>query len=107
VNETFGALTAMYQAEHAEDGVVRAAMKRIARDETRHAELAWEIARWLEPRLSPEERVRVRTAREAAIGRLDRAQRIAPPTELQIAAGLPSAERAARMMNTLKSSLWA
>ncbi len=107
VNETFGALVASYQAEHAADPSVRAAMKHIARDETRHAELAWEIARWLEPRLSPDERARVRGARQAAVARLAAEQRTPPPSELRVAAGLPSAARASHMMDALKTSLWA
>jgi hypothetical protein len=41
VRETFGAVVAMIQAERAGDARVRRAMRRIARDETRHAELSW------------------------------------------------------------------
>ena len=37
VRESFGALLATWQAKTAGDARVRAAMKRIARDETRHA----------------------------------------------------------------------
>ena len=41
--ETWAALLAQHQAEHARDPLVRAAMKSIALDEARHAALAWTI----------------------------------------------------------------
>jgi len=53
VRETFSAAVAMIQAERATDMKVRHAMKRIARDETRHAELSWAVAQWLAPSSTP------------------------------------------------------
>jgi hypothetical protein len=47
VRETWSALLAHHQARHARDPLVRAAMARIAVDETRHAALAWSIDRHL------------------------------------------------------------
>jgi hypothetical protein len=44
VRETFGALLAHCQAALARDPAVATALARIAEDETRHAELSWEIA---------------------------------------------------------------
>ena len=41
--EAFSALKAQYQTRHAVDVRLRAAMKVIARDETEHAQLAWDI----------------------------------------------------------------
>jgi hypothetical protein len=41
-------------------------MKKIAEDETKHAALAWDVAAWLEPQLSADERARIDAAREAA-----------------------------------------
>src|SRR6185295_13249702 len=46
VGETYGALLAIWQAEHAADADVRAAMREIAPDEMRHAALAWAVATW-------------------------------------------------------------
>src|SRR6185369_2194729 len=63
VRETWGALVALRQASRAADVEVRAAMGRIARDEVRHAELAWTIDRWLTPRLGAAQRQQVRSAR--------------------------------------------
>lgn len=46
VGETVAALEARESAAHADDPVVRAALERIAADETRHAELAWRFVQW-------------------------------------------------------------
>jgi hypothetical protein len=91
VRETFGALLATVQARRAADPIVRAAMARIARDETRHAALAWQISAWAEPRLSQEARRRVRDARhEAARMWSSEAQR-EPDPAIQRLAGAPDA----------------
>jgi hypothetical protein len=70
VRETYSALLACYQAQAARDPHVRAAMTQIADDETRHAQLSWQIAAWLEPQLSDEERAAVALARRAAYQQL-------------------------------------
>jgi hypothetical protein len=44
VHETFGAAVAVMQSERAREPSCRDAMKRIAADEIRHAELAWAVA---------------------------------------------------------------
>jgi hypothetical protein len=46
VGETLGALLAERQAAMASDLVVKAALTKIARDEQRHAELAWRFVAW-------------------------------------------------------------
>jgi hypothetical protein len=46
VGETLGALLAEEQAARATDPVAAQILKRIARDETRHAELAWRFVAW-------------------------------------------------------------
>ncbi len=63
VRETYGALLATWQSALAGDHRIARAMRQIARDETRHAALSWDIAGWLEPRLSPAARRRVEAAR--------------------------------------------
>ena len=71
VRETYGALVATRDADAHPDPLVRAAMKRIAKDETRHAALSWEIAAWIEPRLDAAARARLRAARRSAAFELD------------------------------------
>jgi len=66
VHETFGAAVALAQSIQARDRRVRAAMSRIAADEARHAELAWQVARWAESRLAPAARARVERQRRRA-----------------------------------------
>jgi hypothetical protein len=70
VRETYGALVAWRQAETALDPIVREVMQRIAEDETRHAELSWRVAAWLEPQLTEAEQTAVLAARHAAFSKL-------------------------------------
>jgi hypothetical protein len=90
VRETFGALLATWQAEAARDPRIREAMRTIARDETSHAALAWDVARWIEPRLRPSTRARLAQARREALESLeaDLATPLAPSIQEQ--AGVPS-----------------
>jgi hypothetical protein len=66
VRETWGAVVALWQSRTALDPVVRATFAEIARDEARHAALAWTIDRWLAPQLDADGRARVAAARELA-----------------------------------------
>src|SRR5262249_806141 len=81
--ETFGALVATGQAEAARDPRIRKAMRTIARDETSHAALAWDVARWIEPRLRPATRARLAQARRDALSTLEAelAAPVAPSVE--------------------------
>ncbi|HKQ70300.1 MAG TPA: ferritin-like domain-containing protein [Polyangiaceae bacterium] len=46
IGETVASMRAAEALEHAQDTDVREALTRIARDEARHAELAWKFVRW-------------------------------------------------------------
>ncbi len=70
VRETFGAAIAAVQAERACDPDVRRMMRIIAREELRHAALAWDVASWLDSRLDAAERARVDGARRSALTKL-------------------------------------
>jgi hypothetical protein len=107
VRETYGALVAMHQTKHAKDARVAAAMRRIARDETHHAALAWDIAEWIEPRLTPDERKRMAAARAAASMTMRRqlSSPIAP--DLERHAGLPNADQGLALFDAIAPSLWA
>jgi hypothetical protein len=101
VRETYGALVALWQAAHAQDPVVAAAMAPIADDETRHAELAWEVAAWAESRLSSAARRRVEAARAQAMHELAiEASRPLHPALVSLA-GLPSVETATSLLRGL------
>ena len=105
VRETYGALVAHHQAERASDPEVRALMKAIADDETRHAALAWEIARWVEPRLSAAARVRIRRATEAALGAL-RCEIESMSPALAGELGLPAGRAGAALVDSFRASLF-
>jgi hypothetical protein len=46
IGETLAAIEAAEACAHCEDGTARPVLERIARDETRHAELAWRFVAW-------------------------------------------------------------
>jgi len=103
VRETYGALVALWQARTAADPAVAAAMGPIARDETRHAELARKVAAWATPRLGPAARRRVAQARARAFAEL-RVEATRPvPAALVALAGLPSPKTAACLLDALES----
>jgi hypothetical protein len=101
VRESWGALVATWQARAAADASVRAAMQRIAPDETAHATLSRAIHRWAMSRLDDGARDRVRAARDAAIAELATTALAAPSPELERVAGLPDAVTAARLFDGL------
>lgn len=106
VRETFGALLASYQARCARDAEIRSVMTRIALDETRHAALAWAIAREIEPRLDDRTRRRIARARARAVAKL-RGDAAAPmPGDVACTAGLPGAQAAHRMIDQLSEAIW-
>lgn len=100
VRETWGALSAMWQARTAADPVARQVFAVIARDEVRHAQLAWSIEAWLAPRLSATARENVAAARVAAVAELRDGHEALP------ALGLPDADQARRMLARAHASLW-
>lgn len=65
IRETYGAWNAVKQSREARDAELRATMKRIAGDELRHAELAWEIHAWAMKRLDEQQRARIVLAMRA------------------------------------------
>ncbi|UQA55369.1 ferritin-like domain-containing protein [Polyangium aurulentum] len=97
VRETFGALVGMWQAEFARDGDVRRVMKRIAEDETRHAELSWAVDAWARQRLSPEAWARVEEARREALVEIAAEAERGYDDELVEIAGMPTQEAAVRL----------
>lgn len=103
VRETFGALQATLQGQRARDAEVRAAMRTIARDETRHAALAWSVARWIHPKLTDDERAAVARAQTTAIETLGRDLRIAPAGAVRASTGAPGAREAKAMLRAMTS----
>ena len=107
VRETFGAAVAVIQGAQAGDEDVREAMKRIARDETRHAELSWAVAEWIGTQLNAAGRRRVHQARNRAVEALFREAAQEPDPKLRALVGVPKASQAHAVLVALQSSLWA
>jgi hypothetical protein len=106
VRETFGAMVASWQAANAVDARIRRSMARIAEDETRHAALAWALARWIEPKLDEAGRARVARARARAVKDLLREAESPPATTLVSTAGLPNERVAKALASELRAALW-
>jgi hypothetical protein len=107
VRETFGALQATYQAETAADPRVRDLMAQIAQDESRHAELAWQLQAWLEPRLSESERTQVVAERARVLDRLAADLEVGLSREEYATLGFPTPDVSASMLRSLSQALYA
>ena len=105
VRETFGAALATWQGENATDLAVRAAMRRIARDECRHAELAWKIAAWANARLTARERARVAAAHRAALAAFERDLAVESDRDVNGVLGLPAPDRARALFASLRENV--
>jgi hypothetical protein len=105
VRETWGALIAIRQGSRASERTIRAAMASIARDEIRHAELAWSIDAWLRPRLSADEQEQVSEARARAVAELSRDLETPLPQAERERLGLPGAQEASQLLRQLDRSL--
>jgi hypothetical protein len=106
VRETFGALLATHQAARARDPVVRAAMMRIARDETQHAALSWRVAGFLSTKLDSTARQNVARAKRAAASELLTSLESEPAVTFAELAGLPSPREALQLATELSRVLW-
>ncbi len=98
VHEAFGASLLAYQARHADDPMLRAALASVAIDEARHARLSTRIHAWAVAKLDAPRRRRLAEAQNETRSALARANEAEPPTETARGLGLPSAERAQTMI---------
>jgi hypothetical protein len=107
VRETFGALVAHYQSSRARDPELRAALARIARDETRHAALSWALHAWLDRRLDRAARERVKAAKQAAAAQLYAELATPPADDPENLAGFPAPDTARALFGRAFPTLWA
>lgn len=105
VRETWGALLATWQADHAKTPRVRAAMNAIAREEAEHALLGLRVAQWLDAKLDDGARARVAAARATAIAELFAELAIEPDETLREEAGLPNAIQSQLLARSLFGQL--
>lgn len=101
VRETFGAAEAAWLAAHSPHAGLRFASRSIARDESRHAALAWRIDGWVRSLVRPE-------LLDAAMGRELAHLAARPPysDELVTTLGLPDALAARGLVEGLEQRLW-
>lgn len=104
VGETVGAALAAFQAEASPDPAIRAAMRRVAADELRHAALSLRIAAWARRVLGPRVAATLDATRRRALAR---AASTRPPHGLDAenALGWPSAGETARLVASLAADL--
>src|SRR5690606_8265202 len=107
VRETFGAAYAAFQALKARDPKVRETLRQIAVDETRHAELSFQIHSWVETQLPPEQRAELASAMKAAVAKLRAEVAHAQPVAVRVLAGAPSPADAVALLDDLEAQLWA
>ncbi len=105
--EAFGALVAHHQRCAASDPFIRAALSRIARDETLHAEFSIALHRWLLTRLDDVERQQVERARLQARAELGPRLHPAYAREVVELAGVPSPEASRALFDQLFAVDWA
>jgi hypothetical protein len=105
VRETYGALVATWQASAAIDPNVRAHMKRIAKEETSHAALAWRTDAWARTKLTAAARARIDAARARASQDLVEQSGTPIPAALANVAGVPDAALAKRFATELATRL--
>ena len=83
-------------------------MRSVARDELAHAALSWDVARWIEARLSPEERAEVARERGAAERQLElELEEGLPPEAWRATLGLPSRDEARAILQGMHAEVWA
>ncbi len=105
VGETYGALVATYQAEHAQEPQLAAALAEIAVDETKHAQLSWRLSAWLDTRLPPDAQERVAQVRARAFATLRDQLATAGDPSLYTLGGMPRPELAQALCQSLESAL--
>jgi hypothetical protein len=106
VRETFGALVASWQARAAHDRAFATAMTQVALDETRHAELSWEVDAFLRTQLSPAANKRVQRAQKDVVEELAAELEQAPPAQLVEQLGFPDRDRALAFFAATQRALW-
>ncbi len=106
VRESYGALFAVWQAEHAFDPRVRVEMQNIARDEAEHAELASDVHEWARKRLAPHERASLDRAMDDAWLDLEREVELSRPSApLTRELGVPPTNVAVVLVKNLRAAL--
>jgi hypothetical protein len=106
IHETWIAALALWQAEHADAPVVRMTMRDLAQDRMRHAQLAWDLHRWMIGHLEEETEISaVDEAARRAVARLVHAPVpiLTPATRRSV--GIPDSATAKSLVHALFDGL--
>lgn len=104
VNEAFAAVIALHQARACDEPELREVFDRVATDELRHGQLAWDLHEWLMERLDENGRARVEIAQRKALAAL--AESIhCNASRVPEGLGWPSPQVAARMAERFAASI--
>ena len=104
IREAFGALLAMWQAEHTEDKAVQAVMNRIAYEESEHAALSFAIDEWVRPLLSADELLQLEDAHNQGRESLYTELSKEPSKALVQFAGFPTVSEAQTLFQALQQT---
>jgi len=102
VRETFGAVLALWQSRAARDPMIRDAFGVIARDEARHAALAWAVDAWIATKIDADARARVAAARAVAAHEL-----ATTPSQPSVVLGLPGGDDLEGLLARTQATVWA
>lgn len=101
IRGAYGAAVVRVQAVRASDVVVRAAMKRLAPEEARHADLAWAVHDWIRARATPELAARLDDAQRTELAALEAELELEHEPVLLDVIGLPTAAQARALVARL------
>ncbi len=105
VRETYGALVAHAQARQARDPHIRRILAKIARDETRHAALSWDLAHWAQGRMTSTSRRLAAQRQRTAFAAMEAELTAAHAPEVHAVTGLPTPDQARAMFHRLRGAL--
>ncbi|MFK7929419.1 MAG: ferritin-like domain-containing protein [Myxococcota bacterium] len=105
VRETYGVVDALHRAQSAESPALRLLFSEIAKDEARHAELSWDLHRWMMSRLCIADRQTVLTAMADAHSDLRDELEAQASSRVQQVLGAPGPTAAMAMAESLRSRL--
>jgi len=106
VRETWGAAVARFQAERAVDPALRRAMATIARDEARHAALAWRVHVWAQTKLDATARAACARALREEVSALRRELDGCFDDATARALGVPTGAAARALAGAIDGALW-
>jgi hypothetical protein len=105
IHESYAAIQALYQSQHAKTPELRELFTAIATDEIQHAQLSLQIHHWLMSKLTREQQNTILKAQQKSVGQLIEYHTTHEPAAQTSILGLPDSKSAVKMTQTLFASL--